>query len=97
MGFQGFEVIQSNPGEISLEIAQLKGDRDFADTLKTRFSAISGIKQVEPDHVRGEVMILYDKQKLTSFSSLLGLKEAFSTLFPEVDTFGLATWLSRYL
>jgi len=97
MEFAGFEVIQSQPGEINLAIARLQGDQHFAEQLKTRFSAIKGIRQVEPDADRGEVLILYDKNALTSLTSLLALKSTFSYLFPDVDTFRLATWLSQYL
>jgi hypothetical protein len=97
MEFAGIEVIHSQPGEINLAIARLQGDQNFAKEFKSRFSAIHGIYQVEPDAARGEVLVLYDKQALTSLSSLLALKATFSHLFPEVDTFRLATWLSKYL
>jgi hypothetical protein len=97
MGFAGIEVIQAQPGEVNLAIDRLKGDQNFAAEFKTRFSAINGIEQVEPDTERGEVLVLYDKKTLTSFGSLLALKSTFSHLFPEVDTFKLATWLSQYL
>jgi hypothetical protein len=97
MGFAGIEVIQSQPGEVSLFIDRLKGDPHFAAEVKSRFSAINGIQQVEPDAARGEVLVLYDKKTLTSLNSLLALKATFSHLFPEVDTFRLATWLSQYL
>ncbi len=97
MGFAGIEVIQSQPGEVSLAIARLQGDHGFAAEFKARFLAINGICQVEPDTERGEVLVLYDKKTLTSLGSLLALKATFAHLFPEVDTFRLATWLSQYL
>ncbi len=97
MGFAGIEVIDSQPGEINLAIARMQGDQDFAKEFKSRFSAIHGIQQVEPDADRGEVLVHYDKKALTSFSSLLALKSTFSLLFPGVDTFKLAAWLSQHL
>ena len=97
MEFAGIEVIQSQPGEVNLAVSRLKGDHEFAAEFKARFSAINGIQQVEPDPVRGEVVVLYNKKELTSISSLLALKETFSHFFPEIDTFRLATWLSRYI
>jgi len=97
MGFAGIEVIQSQPGEINLAIDRLQGDQNFAKEFKSRFSAIHGIRQVEPDADRGEVQVIYDKKALSSLGSLMALKATFSLLFPEVDTFKLATWLSRHL
>ena len=97
MGFSGIEVIQSLPGEVNLLIDKMKGDQHFAAEFRTRFSAIKGIQLVEPDSEKGEVLVLYDKSALTSIGSLLALKETFSHLFPEVDTFRLASWLSQYL
>jgi len=97
MGFAGIEVIHSQPGEINLGIDRLQGDQIFAKEFKARFSAIHGIHQVEPDADRGEVLVHYDKKALSSLSSLLALKATFSLLFPEVDTFRLATWLSKHL
>jgi hypothetical protein len=97
MGVAGIEVIHSRPGEINLAIDRLQGDQDFAAEFKVRFSAIHGIQQVQPDADRGEVRVLYDKQALSSLSSLLALKATFSLLFPEIDTFRLATWLSKHL
>jgi hypothetical protein len=97
MGFAGIEVIQSQPGEVSLAIARLQGDHHFAGEVKARFSAINGIHLVETDHVRGVMKVLYDKKTLASLSSLLALKAAFSLLFPEVDTLRLAAWLGQYL
>jgi hypothetical protein len=97
MGVAGIEVIHSKPGEINLAIDRLQGDPNFATEFKAKFSAIHGIRQVQPDADRGEVLVLYDKQALSSLSSLLALKATFSLLFPEVDTFRLATWISKYL
>ena len=97
MEFDGIEVIQFQPGEVNLAVSRLKGDHQFAAEFKARFSAINGIQQVKPDPVRGEVVVLYNKKELTSISSLLALKETFSHFFPEIDTFRLATWLSRYI
>jgi hypothetical protein len=97
MEFDGIEVIQFQPGEVNLAVSRLKGDQQFAAEFKARFSAINGIQQVEPDPVRGEVVVLYDKKELTSISSLLALKQTFSHFFPEIDAFRLATWLSRYI
>jgi hypothetical protein len=97
MGFAGIEVIDSQPGEINLAIDRLQGDQDFAREFEAKFSAIHGIQQVRPDADRGEVVVLYDKQALSSLSSLLALKAAFSLLFPGIDTFRLATWLSKHL
>ena len=97
MEFDGIEVIQFQPGEVNLAVSRLKGDHQFAAEFKARFSAINGIQQVEPDPVRGEVVVFYNKKELTSISSLLALKETFSHFFPEIDTFRLATWLSRYI
>ena len=97
MGVAGIEVIHSRPGEINLAIDRLQGDPNFATEFKSKFSAINGIQQVTANADRGEALVLYDKQTLSSLSSLLALKSVFSSLFPEIDTFRLATWLSKYL
>lgn len=97
MTLEGLEVIQSRPGQVSLAIAKLKGDHQFAAEVKARFSAINGIHSVEPDPVGGTVRVLYDKKEMTSLRSLLAQKETFSFFFPEVDAFKLAAWLSQHL
>jgi len=97
MGVEGIEVIQSQPGEVSLAIARLQGDHHFAAEVQARFSAINGIHLVETDHVQGVMKVLYDKKALTSLGSLLALKATFSFLFPEVDTIRLAAWLGQFL
>jgi hypothetical protein len=91
------EIIASWPGQLSLAIARVKDNDALAREVEYRFGAISGIHQVEADAVQGLVSIDYDRQRLSSLSFLLQLKEAFSALFPEVSARQLAASLSRSL
>jgi hypothetical protein len=91
------EIIASRPGQLSLAIARMRGNEVLAREMEDRFGAISGIHQVEADAVQGLVSIDYDRQRLSSLSFLLQLKEAFSALFPEVSATQLAASLSRSL
>lgn len=90
-------MIHSRPGQISLAITRVKDNQTLAQELEDRFSAIGGIHQVEADAARGTVSIAYDRRELSSLRSLLRLKEAFSSFFPEINPFKLAAWLSQNL
>ena len=94
---EDFEVITSRPGQLSLAIARMKGNEVLARQLEDRFGAISGIHQVAADTVQGLVSIDYDRQRLSSLSFLFQLKQAFSSLFPEVSATKLAASISRSL
>jgi len=94
---EGFEVIASQPGQISLAIAKVKDNESLAREVEYRFGAIRGIRQVEADAVQGLVLIDYDRRELTSLFSLLKMKEVISSLFPEVNLTQLAAWVSQTL
>jgi hypothetical protein len=93
----GFEVIHSQPGQLSLAVDKLKGKRDLIREVQTGLAAIRGIRQVSTDPDRGLLVVAYDKSQLTSFTSLLALKAALAAFFPEVDSMKLAFWLSQSL
>jgi hypothetical protein len=92
---EGIEIIESRPGQLSLAIDRVRGNDILARELESRFAVISGIRQVEVDPGQGTVSIAYNQQQLFSLGSLLHLKAAFSSCFPEIDVFQLATWLNR--
>jgi len=91
----GFTVMHSQPGELSLAIDKLKGNPDLTRDFQTGLGAIRGIHRVDADPDEGLVEVFYDKQQLTSLMSLLALKATFATFFPEVDAMQLASWLSQ--
>jgi hypothetical protein len=93
----GFEVISSQPGQLSLAVDKLKGNRDLTREVQTGLAAIRGIQRVSTDPDRGLLVVAYDKSQLTSFTSLLALKAALASFFPEVDSMKLAFWLSQSL
>ncbi len=94
---EDIEIIVSRPGQLSLAITRVKGNEALAREVQDRFRAISGIHQVEADAVQGLVSIGYDRQRLSSLIFLLQLKEAFSSLFPEISATQLAASISRSL
>ncbi len=94
---EGFEIIDSRPGQLSLAIAKVKDNDDLAREVEHRFGAIRGIHQVQADSAQGLVSINYDRQELASFFSLLKLKETFSSLFPDINLSQLASWVNRTL
>ncbi len=94
---EDIEIIVSRPGQLSLAITRVKGNEVLAREVQDRFRAISGIHQVEADAVQGVVSIGYDRQRLSSLIFLLQLKEAFSSLFPEISATQLAASISRSL
>jgi hypothetical protein len=91
----GIEIIESQPGRLSLAVSRLKGNEPLAREVEHRFAVINGIQQVEADHGRGTVLIAYNRRQLFSLGSLLELKATFARFFPEIDVFKLATWLNR--
>jgi Heavy metal associated domain 2 len=94
---EDIEIIASRPGQLSLNITRVKGNEVLARELQDRLEAIRGIHQVEADAIQGLVSIDYDRQRLSSLSFLLQLKETFSSLFPEISVTKLATTISRTL
>ena len=80
-----------------MAVDKLKGDPDLTREVQVELAAIRGIEQVSTDPDLGLLVVVYDKSQLTSFMSLLALKAAFSTFFPEVDSMKLAFWLSQSL
>lgn len=97
MNIEGIEVLQAEPGRLNLSVAKLKGNTSLAEKFQARFSGIQGITKVEVDPVRGEVLLHYNKEEITSLSSLWALKGAMSTFFPEVNSMQLAAYLGKYL
>ena len=93
----GFTMVHSQPGQLSLAIDKLKGNLDLSRNFQAGLAAIRGIDRVEADPVQGLVVVCYDKQQLTSLMSLLALKATFNTFFPEVNVIQLAAWLSQSL
>ncbi len=93
----GFEVMHSQPGQLSLAVDKLKGNDDLARAVQVDLGAIRGIHSVEADPAQGLLVVAYDKQQLMSLMSLLALKSTFATFFPEVNAMQLAAWLSQSL
>jgi hypothetical protein len=93
----GFEVRDSGPGYLSLAIVELKDNQDLAREIRERFSPIRGIHQLEVDPIEGWLTVFFSYRQLTSLFSLLALKEAFTTVFPEVRMGELASLLSANL
>jgi len=97
MGIEGIQVLQSQPGHLSLAINKLKGNHSLAQEVQARFEAIRGITSVEVDPTRGEVQVQYEKEELKSLRSLLALKATVSFFLPEMNPLKLAAFFSEYL
>jgi hypothetical protein len=97
MDIEGIEIIQAEPGHLSLAVAKLKGNQSLAEEFVVCFSGIRGITNVEVDPDRGEVQMRFNKAEVTSLSSLWALKDALGAFFPEVSTMQLASYLGKYL
>jgi hypothetical protein len=93
----GFTLMASQPGQLSLAIDKLKGNHDLARKFQAGLAVIRGINRVEADPDQGLVEVPYDKRQITSLMSLLALKATFSTCFPEVNAIQLASLLSQNL
>ena len=93
----GFAVMHAQPGQLSLAVDKLKGNQELAREVQAGLIAIRGIHRAEADPEQGLVVVSYDKQQLTSLTSLLALKATFTTFFPEINLMHLASWLSRSL
>jgi hypothetical protein len=91
----GFAVMQARPGQLSLAVDKLKDNHDLARELQAGLAAIGGIYRVEADPDQGLVVVAYNREELTSLSSLLALKAAFANFFPEVNPMQLYSLLSQ--
>ena len=93
----GFTIVASQPGQLSLAIDKLRGNHNLMREFQTGLAGIRGIHQVEGDPEQGLVVVSYDKQQITSLMSLLALKATFATFFPEINAMQLASRLSQSL
>jgi hypothetical protein len=93
----GVTILSSQPGQLSLGIAKLKGNPDLARELEAHLLSIRGITEVKVDPQVGEVEIRYQRETLTSFTSLWALKDVMSHFFPEINAWELAAALSPRL
>ena len=93
----GVAILSSQPGQLSLAIAKLKGNPDLGRELEARLLAIRGITGVAVNHQMGEVEVRYQRETLTSFASLWALKDVMSHFFPEINAWELAAALSPRL
>jgi hypothetical protein len=69
----------------------------MAQVIRERFSPIQGIHRIEVDPAEGLLTVSFNYRQLTSFFSVLALKGAFSTIFPEVNLWELASLLRENL
>ena len=93
----GFNIVASQPGQLSLAIDKLKGNHNLTREFQAGLAGIQGIHRVEADPEQGLVVVSYDKQQVTSLMSLLALKNTFSTFFPEINAVQLASTLGQSL
>jgi hypothetical protein len=82
---EGFKVLQARPGELHLAVAKIKNNYDMASQVEGRFGAVKGINHVKADPELGTVQVLYDKEEVSSLFNLWSLKDAFASLFPEIN------------
>lgn len=97
MAANGIKVLKAQPGELTLAVAKLQGNEALARALEARLGAVKGILEVKAEAPQGVVHLRYDRQTLTSLWSLWALKNAVSSLFPEVNPSELAALLRNYL
>ena len=93
----GFTIVASRPGQLSLAIDKLKGNQSLMREFQAGLTGIRGIHQVEGDPDQGLVVVSYNKEQVTSLMSLLALKATFSNFFPEINAMQLASRLSQSL
>ncbi len=97
MNIEGIEIIQAEPGHLSLAVAKLKGNKSLSEEFQGRFAEIRGITSVEVDPIRGVVQMYYIKDEVTSLRSLWALKDVMCIFFPEVNTMQLVSYFGKYL
>lgn len=93
----GFDVKESGPGYLSLAITELKDNEGMAQEIRERFSPIQGVQRIDVDSAEGLLTVSFNYQQLTSFFSVLALKGAFSSIFPKVNVWELASLLKENL
>ncbi len=93
----GIEVRETGPGFLSLAVVDLKNNHEMALAIRERFSSIQGIQRLEIDPTAGLLTVSYNYREVTSIFSLLALKQAFNTIFPDVNVMELASLLKDNL
>jgi len=92
MSTEGIKVVHAVPGRIRLKVAQVHENPTFANEVRARLEALSGIRQVEVHPLTSSVIVFYDAQEATSPDSLSTFAEPFAALFPGVDFKDLMAW-----
>jgi hypothetical protein len=78
----GFTLMASQPGQLSLAIDKLKGNHDLARKFQAGLAVIRGINRVEANPDQGLVEVSYDKRQITSLDVVISSESHFFHLFP---------------
>jgi Cu2+-exporting ATPase len=93
MKTRDFCVVHQTPGRVRFKAGRLRSNEGFARQIKEALSPIVGIRTVEANPSTSSVLVLYDRDRLTSLESLLALQAAFARLFPDVEIAQLRAFL----
>ncbi|ADE14536.1 hypothetical protein Nhal_1385 [Nitrosococcus halophilus Nc 4] len=90
---EGVRVTSFVPGRVRLRFQLLKGNTELAQTVKDEVALVPGIKQVEASEISSSILVVYDKQQITSPDSVQALITTLKRLFPGVELGQLETFL----
>jgi hypothetical protein len=97
MATQDIVVVHAIPGRLRLKVAKIKGDPALARKAQNALIRVPGVKQVEAQPLTGSVLIHYELAEVLTEEAAMALTDAFSRLFPEIDTAALVRGIESLL
>lgn len=97
MATKGLNVVHAIPGRLRLRVDKIKGDPALARKAQNALIRVPGIKQVEAQPLTGSVLIHYELAQVLTEEAAMALTDAFSRLFPEIDTGALVRGIESLL
>jgi hypothetical protein len=92
INIEGIEITKAGPGHVRLTVPKFKGNESLAKEFQVHVAGIRGITAVMVDPVLGEVQMFYNKEQVTSLSSLWAIKDAVGIFFPEICPMRLVSY-----
>lgn len=97
MAREGINVVHAIPGRLRLRVDKIKGDPALARKAQNALIRVPGVKQVEAKPLTGSVLIRYELAQVLTEEAAMAFTDAFSRLFPEIDTGALVQGIESLL
>ncbi len=81
------------PGRVRLRVGAIKGNREFAERLRTAFLTVPGLTDLTYNTTTGSVLILYDSHRIVAEDGGSRLRAVMREHLPDLDADAVIHWL----